>query len=353
MMHSPASRPIAVFGANGRTGTFVAAELRRRGRPVVLVGRDAVRLAAVAAPNPESATRIASTGDAASLDRALAGTAAVINCAGPFLDTATPLIEAALRAGIHYLDVTAEQPAAAAAFEGFDVAARQAGVVVAPAMAFYGGLADALATAALGDRPAADEILVAIALDSWHPTEGTRITGRRNTAPRMIVGDGRMVPLASPAPTGTWRFAYPFGIQETVELPFSEIVTMARHLPARSIRSLINSRPLADLRDPSTPAPAPVDDDGRSAQIFMMEVRVRSGSLERRAAAAGRDIYAISAPIVVEAATRILDGRVRTASGALAAGQLFDAADFLAALPLDRLSTDDAWVESALAYATS
>src|SRR3546814_11225922 len=69
-----------------------------------------------------------------------------IYCAGPFLGTATPLIEAALRAGVHYLDVTAEQAVAAATFERFDAAALRAGVVVAPAMAFYGGLADALAT---------------------------------------------------------------------------------------------------------------------------------------------------------------------------------------------------------------
>ena len=45
----------------------------------------------------------------ASLDRSLAVAAAVINCAGPFLETADAVSAAALRARIHYLDVTAEQ----------------------------------------------------------------------------------------------------------------------------------------------------------------------------------------------------------------------------------------------------
>jgi hypothetical protein len=53
--------------------------------------------------------------------------------------------------------------------------------------------------------------------------------------------------------------------------------------------------------------------------------------------ARGRDIYAITAPIVVEATERILSGHSRT-TGAVTAGELFDAKDFLRALPLDELS---------------
>ena len=57
----------------------------------------------------------------------------------------------------------------------------------------------------------------------------------------------------------------------------------------------------------------------------------------RRVTARGQDIYAITAPIVVEALERILDGRV-TADGAVAAGEAFDARDFLAALAPEGLS---------------
>jgi hypothetical protein len=47
--------------------------------------------------------------------------------------------------------------------------------------------------------------------------------------------------------------------------------------------------------------------------------------------ARGRDIYAVTAPLAVEAVRRILTGRTRTL-GVASAGAAFDAADFLASL---------------------
>jgi hypothetical protein len=61
------------------------------------------------------------------------------------------------------------------------------------------------------------------------------------------------------------------------------------------------------------------------------------GSRTRRAIAQGRDIYAFTAPLVVEAVDRILDGRTR-GTGALAPGETFDATDFLRALTPEYLT---------------
>jgi hypothetical protein len=93
----------------------------------------------------------------------------------------------------------------------------------------------------------------------------------------------------------------------------------------------MNLAPLRDLRDPATPSPVAADDSGRSAQRFIVDVRVRRGHRACRAIASGRDIYAVTAPLLVEALQRILDGRA-CGNGALAAGQAFDARDFLGAL---------------------
>jgi len=49
---------------------------------------------------------------------------------------------------------------------------------------------------------------------------------------------------------------------------------------------------------------------------------------------APRNIYAVTAPIVVEAAERIIDGRFK-ATGVVAAGETFDAQDFLRSLRPD------------------
>jgi hypothetical protein len=62
-----------------------------------------------------------------------------------------------------------------------------------------------------------------------------------------------------------------------------------------------------------------------------MEVVASNGGQERRASATGRDIYAITAPLVVEAMERLLDGRY-TKPGVTTAGETFDARDFLGAL---------------------
>ncbi|MYS11338.1 NAD(P)H-binding protein, partial [Streptomyces sp. SID6041] len=100
-------RQVAVFGAYGHTGRFVVAELAERGFVPVLSGRGADRLEELAAGTGLEA-RPATVDDPAALDRALAGTVAVVNCAGPFASTTAPVIEAALRAGVPYLDVAAE-----------------------------------------------------------------------------------------------------------------------------------------------------------------------------------------------------------------------------------------------------
>jgi short subunit dehydrogenase-like uncharacterized protein len=328
-------RTVAVFGAAGHTGRFVVAELLRRGITPIAVVRDPVKANQFTQRGIE--VRGASAEDPDTLDRAFEGTAAVINCAGPFLDTAEAVASAALRRGIHYLDVAAEQPSAQAIYDKFGHAAQEAGVLVIPAMGFYGGFADLLVTAAMGDWDSADEIKVGIALDSWHPTQGTRITGEKNTAQRMVVADGRLAPVPQPAAEMDWDFPGPFARQAVVELPFSEIAVIARHTRSAEIRTYLSRNALRDVRDATTPAPKPADETGRSAQVFLVEAVVRKGGQVRRLAAQGRDIYAFSAPLICEAVQRILDGRAR-GSGAQAPGTAFDAQDFLTALAPEHLA---------------
>lgn len=294
-------RAIAVVGARGHTGAFVVDELRRRGHGVLPIGRDL---------------------------QAIRDVAAVINCAGPFLDSALPVLEVALARGAHYLDVTAEQAAAAAVFER---AANETAVAVIPAMAFYGGFADLLATAAMGDWKEADAVCVAIGLDRWWPTAGTRKTGERNTVPRVVIDDHAIAPLPSPVSQRTWSFPEPWGTQEIALVPFSETILFARHLRLRRARTYINTAPLMDLRDAATPPPPREDERGRSPQRFVVDVSLRKGAEERRVIARGRDIYAITAPLVVEATERVLTGKIPR-MGALAPGEAFGARDFLARL---------------------
>jgi short subunit dehydrogenase-like uncharacterized protein len=142
---------VAVMGAGGHTGSFVVAELRRRGMTPIPCGR------------------------ATDLDLALRRADAVINCAGPFAATAAPVIESAIRVGIPYLDVTAELEVVTDTFAGY----AEAGIPIVPAVAFYGGLGDLLATVAMGDWPVADRLTIAYApavgAPPRHPGDGSRL----------------------------------------------------------------------------------------------------------------------------------------------------------------------------------
>jgi short subunit dehydrogenase-like uncharacterized protein len=324
-----AKKSIAVYGATGHTGRFVVAELKRRELVPVAVGRDEAKLA-VLGLDAGVEKRVAVIDGPGSLDRALACVTAVINCAGPFLDTAELVAAAALRLGIHYLDVTAEQASAQATFEHFDEAARGSGVLVIPAMGFYGGLADLLVSALTVGWESIDDIRLVVALDSWRPTLGTRITGHRNTGRRLIVAGGQLRPVAEPPEELVLDLPEPFGRQDVVELPLSEVVTITRHLRVSQLHSYMNQAPLRDLRDPTTPPPR-VDESGRSPQTFLLDAHVRRDSAARHGIIRGHDIYAVTAPLVCEATERILNGFAKR-TGAAAAGEAFDAQQFLAAL---------------------
>ncbi|MEU7752380.1 saccharopine dehydrogenase NADP-binding domain-containing protein [Micromonospora sp. NPDC049171] len=327
---------VAVYGAYGHTGRFVVAELQERGYVPLLLGRDQDKLQALVRDHPNLKARQASVDDPASLDRALDGVDAVINTAGPFAFTAGPVVEAALRAGIPYVDVAAEIEANVDTFAHFAERARAAGTVVVPAMAFFGGLGDLLVTTAMGDWTAADEVHVAYGLSSWHPTDGTLASGmvssQRRGGRRVRYTGGQLQYHDDALPTLEWSFPAPLGPQSVIGgFTMADVVTVPSHLDVPEVRTYMTARAVSDLFSPDPTTPTAVDERNRSAQTFVIDVFVRSGDTERRVAATGQDIYAVSAPLAVEAVDRLLTGRTR-ATGVVSAGAAFDAPNFLNAL---------------------
>lgn len=303
---------IAVPGAAGHTGRFIVAELDRRGVTSIACDRGT------------------------DLDQALSRADAVINCAGPFAATAEPVIAAAIRAGIPYLDVAAEIEVIT------DTFARHAGapVPIVPAVAFFGGLGDLLATAAVGDWPAADTVTIAYALSDWRPTPGTRAAGQvsaqRRGGLRPLYTGGRLRYVDGDQP----RISFPFatGARPVVgEFTMADSATIPTHLDVPEIATYMTTSAVDDLSADDPSGPVGVDERGRSAQTFQVEVLARAGDRQRRATAAGRDIYAVTAPLVVEAAVRILAG-VGAATGPASAGARFSPDELLGALDPEHLS---------------
>lgn len=140
---------LLVYGSYGYTGRLIAREAVDRGLDVVVAGRDraavenqAIRL--------DCAERVVGLDEPQVLDLAMEAAPVALNCAGPFVDTYEPVVEACLRTGTHYLDVTGE----IAVFEALaaaDQRARDAGVMVLPGVGFDVVPTDCLA-AHLADR---------------------------------------------------------------------------------------------------------------------------------------------------------------------------------------------------------
>jgi short subunit dehydrogenase-like uncharacterized protein len=95
-----------VLGATGSTGTRIAALAADAGVPTVVVGRRREALERLA-HGTALEVRV-STPEPRALDEALAGANVVVNGVGPYSAFGRQVVEAAIRAGAHYVDFSGE-----------------------------------------------------------------------------------------------------------------------------------------------------------------------------------------------------------------------------------------------------
>jgi short subunit dehydrogenase-like uncharacterized protein len=122
-------QPWLLYGANGYTGALIAREAVRRGLSLILAGRNANAIATLARELGLAHRVFPVTAPS------LENIALVLHCAGPFSATAAPMMDACLRAGAHYLDITGEIEVFERAWAR-DAQARNAGVVLCPGVGF-------------------------------------------------------------------------------------------------------------------------------------------------------------------------------------------------------------------------
>lgn len=207
------SARIVLLGATGHTGGRTARALIDHGARPVLAGRDAARLAPLAArlggDGGPLETATADVTDVSSV-RALVGRGDVlVTTVGPFQQLGKPAVAAAADAGAVYLDSTGEPPFLRRVFEEFGPRAERSGATLLTAFGhdyLPGVLAGALALAEAGER--------AHRLDVGYTVDGTR--GRafsRGTLvsllgvllePGHAFTGGRLV--VQPAGARLWRF---------------------------------------------------------------------------------------------------------------------------------------------------
>ncbi len=178
-----------LYGAYGYTGQLIAREAAGQGGAPVLAGRDAGKVRALA-EELRLESRVFGLDDHDAIVDQLAGCDAVLNVAGPFSQTARPLMEACLAAtssgppglsaekksdiksnsdrsgdlshaaGVHYLDITGEIDVIEAA-AALDARAKQAGIVIMPAVGFDVVPTDCLAAMLAARLPTATHLQLA------------------------------------------------------------------------------------------------------------------------------------------------------------------------------------------------
>jgi short subunit dehydrogenase-like uncharacterized protein len=345
---------VVLYGATGYTGRLVAAELARRGVPLVLAGRSAERLSAVAAglPSPPVGVVAAPVDDPVALREAAARGSVLVNCAGPFARTGEPVLRAATEAGAHYLDTTGEQDWIGRVLDRHDGPLRAAGVAAVPGMGFDylpGDLLCHLVGAPLGPLERLD---VAYHVEGFGMTRGTQRSALEMLDGRDVVyEDGSWGP-AGPGPRrASVVFPAPIGRRAVARYPAGEVVMVPRHLDVRTIAARITTTsvapgPLAGALPYLTPVverlmrtrvkalldraidrlpEGPPEDERRAVRWTIVATATARDGRTARGIVRGPDVYGLTARTIADAAQEM--GAVAFAGrGALAPAQAFDPA---------------------------
>lgn len=210
-----------IYGANGYTGRLIARQARQQGLKPVLAGRSKEGVAAIAAETGFDSL-VFDLDDTAALNKAVKGFSVVLHCAGPFSATSQPMIEACLKNGCHYLDITGEISVFANAHKQSDEAAH-ADIVLMPGVGFDVVPTDCLAARLVKALPAATALTLAFESGS-HMSPGTAKTSIEGLAGGGCVRkDGKLkwVPLA----WKTREIPFKHGKRLAVTIPWGDVFT--------------------------------------------------------------------------------------------------------------------------------
>ena len=133
-------KPVVVYGASGYTGRLVCEFLRQYQIPFVAAGRDVERIQQVMdqLPGVETADYevVAVENTVEALTELFEGRKVVCNIVGPFERFGEPVVQAALAAGVHYIDTTGEPAFVEMVKKTYGAAFKEAGLALAPCTAY-------------------------------------------------------------------------------------------------------------------------------------------------------------------------------------------------------------------------
>ncbi|MGV2129589.1 saccharopine dehydrogenase family protein [Agrobacterium vitis] len=299
-------KKMMIYGATGYTGRMVAEHAKSAGTQLVLAGRSEGALVKLAAEHSVE-YRVFALDDADTIDQNLLGISVLLNCAGPFMRTAKPLMEASIRNGMHYLDTAAELDSYRLA-ERLDGEATAAGVMLMPggggSVAMLGSLAGHAVARVQNPR----KIRIAMHV-SGGMSRGSAISASENmTAETLARVDGELVTVAN----SIRKFDFGQGAVDSFQVTLPDLITIWRATGVPDIETFVhvtgNGFPTGDL---SLLPDGPTEDD-RLANRYqaIVEATDVQGNVFRSLLDTVNG-YSFTAIAVAEAGRRVLAGEAR------------------------------------------
>jgi len=332
---------IMIYGANGYTGELIARHAVDKGLRPILSGRNAVAVEALATELGLVA-RPAHLDDVPAMTRALEGVDTMINAAGPFAQTWRPATQICMQTGTHYLDITGE-PDVLGGCAQLDEAAREAGIVLLPAVGFDVVPTDCVAAMLKERLPDATRLLLAFS----GLNQGSRGTVRTMLLhidkPVFVRENGRIAPRTG---KNTTEVDFGDGSRVVHALTWGDIVTAYISTGIPTIEVFVEASPA--MRKMLNMGPwvrkllaSPL---GKPLANWQLRSMPPGPDAKKRATARGRvfgrvtndageivemvldtpEGYRLTAMTAVEAAMRVAEGKIKpgfhTPSGALGSG---------------------------------
>ncbi len=298
-------KTLMIYGATGYTGRMAAEQAKAQGLDVVIGGRNAQRLTALAA-QLDVAYRVFTADEQAA--ESLTGIDVLLNFAGPFAQTAGALMHACIKAGVDYLDITAEINVYRLA-ERLGAPAAEAGVMLLPGVGWDVVPTDCLAmhVAQRVANPQSLKIALQVAgsMSRGSALSVSEIIG----AGLMVRVDGALIATADAQPRS---FDFGAGRAECAPLSFGDLVTAWHSTGIRDIAMFVSITGDAFPEGDLTQLPDGPSAEQREAHPAraVAEVTGADGSVARSVIETLNG-YTYTPLAAVEAARRVLAGERR------------------------------------------
>lgn len=297
---------LMIYGAAGYTGRMAAAYAKAAGLRLVVAGRDRAPLADLASVL-DVEYRVFALDDDEAIIEGLAGIAVLLNCAGPFLRTAEPLMKACIERGVHYLDIAAELDSYRLA-EDLDAQARMAGVMLLPGSGGSVAMLGCLTQHAIKRVPEPQSISIALHV-SGTMSRGSALSAAENMTDCLARVSGQLVPRS---PGDTRNFDFGRGAVSCFPVTLPDLLTIWKDTQVPNIATFVHvsggAFPEGDL---ATLAEGPsVEQREQNRYQVAVEVIGRDGKIAR-AVLDTVNGYTFTPMAAAMAARRVLDGDVR------------------------------------------